>query len=118
MGGGTILILVLSSFMSIEQHIAQASNIVFFIPTSIVAIIVSTKQKQINYKIGSVIAIIGAISAGIGAKFASIIDSKYLKKYFGVFLGIVAVYEILCFFKEYISKRKTHTKNEKGGKQA
>lgn len=29
MGGGTILILILSVFMGIDQHIAQATNLVF-----------------------------------------------------------------------------------------
>lgn len=57
MGGGTILILVLSLFMGLEQHVAQATNIIFFIPTSIVAIIVSIKQKLINFKVGIIIAV-------------------------------------------------------------
>ena len=38
MGGGTILIFLLSFVMGVEQHIAQATNLIFFIPTSIVAI--------------------------------------------------------------------------------
>lgn len=50
MGGGTILILCLSMFMGVEQHIAQATNLVFFIPTSIVAIITNIKQKYIDFK--------------------------------------------------------------------
>ncbi len=110
MGGGTILILVLSGFMGIEQHVAQASNIVFFIPTSIVAIIVSTKQKLINYKVGTLIAITGTVGAIIGSILASKIDSQNLKKYFGIFLGLIALYEIFGYFKEYISKRNMHTK--------
>lgn len=61
MGGGTILILVLSVFMGIEQHTAQATNLIFFVPTSISAIIVSIKDKLINWKIGSIIAISGII---------------------------------------------------------
>lgn len=51
MGGGTILILCLSMFMGVEQHIAQATNLVFFIPTSIVAIITNIKQKYIDFKV-------------------------------------------------------------------
>ena len=50
MGGGTILILVLSNFLGIEQHIAQATNLVFFIPTAISAIIINFRQKLINLK--------------------------------------------------------------------
>ena len=45
MGGGTILILLLSLFMEMEQHIAQATNLIFFIPTSLAAIVINLKQK-------------------------------------------------------------------------
>lgn len=45
MGGGTVLILFLSLFLGIEQHIAQATNIIFFIPTAITAIIVNLKIR-------------------------------------------------------------------------
>ena len=48
MGGGTILIFLLSFVMGVEQHIAQATNLIFFIPTSIVAIIVNLKNKNIK----------------------------------------------------------------------
>ena len=40
MGGGTVLILLLSIFSNIEQHIAQGTNVVFFIPTAIAAIFI------------------------------------------------------------------------------
>ena len=40
MGGGTILIFLLTTFAGIEQHIAQATNLIYFIPTAISAIIV------------------------------------------------------------------------------
>ena len=61
MGGGTILILVLSIFLGVEQHVAQATNLIFFVPTSISAIIVSIKEKLIDWKIGISIAISGII---------------------------------------------------------
>ena len=35
MGGGTILILLLTLFAGINQHNAQGINLIFFIPTSI-----------------------------------------------------------------------------------
>ena len=44
MGGGTILIFLLTFMMGIEQHVAQATNLIFFIPTSIVAIIINIKN--------------------------------------------------------------------------
>ena len=51
MGGGTILILLLSLFTEMKQHLIQGTNLIFFIPTSIVAIFMNVKEKRINYKI-------------------------------------------------------------------
>ena len=48
MGGGTVLILLLTMFANIEQHVAQGSNVVFFIPTAIAAIFVFIKNKNIH----------------------------------------------------------------------
>ena len=45
MGGGTLLIFLLVYVLGIEQHIAQATNLIFFIPTSIIAIIINLKNK-------------------------------------------------------------------------
>ena len=48
MGGGTVLILLLSLFLNIEQHIAQATNLIYFVPTAISAIIVNYREKNID----------------------------------------------------------------------
>ena len=50
MGGGTILILLLTTISGIEQHIAQATNLIYFIPTAISAIIANYKNKIIDFK--------------------------------------------------------------------
>lgn len=110
MGGGTILILCLSMFMGIEQHIAQATNLIFFIPTSIMAIIINIKQKYVDFKTAIPIAISGIIGAVIGAIYSSKTDVKMLKRYFGVFLGLIALWEIYSLTKKYIIKKKTHTR--------
>ena len=112
MGGGTILILVLSIFLGVEQHVAQATNIVFFVPTSISAIIVSIKSKLIEWKIGITLAISGVIGAVIGANISSKMDVKILKRYFGIFLCIIAIYEIYSIIKEYKKQRSPNNKRE------
>ena len=56
----------------------------------------------------------GIVGAIIGALFAQKIESENLKKYFGIFLLLIAVMEIYYFFKENILNKNTHTKrNEK-----
>jgi len=108
MGGGTILILLLSLFVGLDQHVAQATNLVFFIPTSIAAIIINLKQKNINLKVAKLISIFGIIGAIIGAIVADNIDAKNLRKYFAIFILIIAVREIYSLYKEYrIDRKKT-----------
>ena len=46
MGGGAILILLLTLFMNIDQHISQATNLIFFIPTAITSIIINVKKYR------------------------------------------------------------------------
>ncbi len=113
MGGGTILILVLSIFLGVDQHIAQATNLVFFVPTSISAIIVSIKNKLIEWRVGTTIAISGIIGAVIGANVSSKIPVNELKRYFGIFLAIITVYEIYSIIKEYKITKNRNNK-EKG----
>ena len=111
MGGGTILIFALTFILGIEQHIAQATNLIFFILTSIVAIIVNIKNKNINLKLGTYIAIFGILGAIIGANLAIYADVKTLRRYFGFFLCIIIVYEIYSMIKENkISKNEKNIK--------
>lgn len=94
LGGGSILIIGLTLFLGVEQRIAQSVNLIFFIPTAITAIILNSKRKLIKWKTAIPVIISSMISAGIGATFATKIDVIVLKKMFGIFLGLIAIYEI------------------------
>lgn len=111
MGGGTILILLLSIFMELDQHIAQATNLVFFIPTAIASIIINTKNKNILWKDAIPIVIMGIIGATISAQIGSNMNVVLLKKLFGIFLLLIANYEIYSWYKRYIKEKITHTNN-------
>ena len=111
MGGGTILIFLLTTFAGIEQHIAQATNLIYFIPTAISAIIVNYKEKNIDTKLAISVSIFGIIGAIIGAKFAVNTDVQKLRKLFGIFLAIIAIHEIYTLFKEYKQHKKRNNKN-------
>lgn len=110
MGGGTILILCLSIFLGIDQKVAQATNLIFYMPTSIAAIYINIKEKKINFKVAKIITFWGIIGAAIGAVIAQKIDTKMLKKIFGIFLGFIAIHEIYIIIKEYIISKKSNNK--------
>lgn len=103
MGGGAILILCLSLFLGKEQHIAQGANLVFFIPTAIVAIIINMKNKLVKWKTGFLVIAFGIIGAIIGAKISVNLDTKRLKLFFGIFLLGISAFEIYSLF---FKKRK------------
>lgn len=101
MGGGTILIFLLTFIGGIEQHIAQATNLIFFIPTSIVAIIVNIKNRNIDLKLAIIVSTFGILGSIIGANLSVHTDVQTLRKYFGIFLAIIAMHEIYTIIKEY-----------------
>ena len=108
MGGGTVLILLLSLFMNLEQHIAQATNLVFFIPTALAAIIINIKQKNVDKKVALKVSIFGIMGAVVGAIVSEQMSSENLKKYFATFILIIALHEIYVQYREYNRSKKRH----------
>ena len=106
MGGGTILIFLLNTFVGLEQHIAQATNLIYFVPTAISAIIVNYRDKNIDTKLAGIISICGIIGAVIGAIISVNLDVEKLRKFFGIFLVIIAIHEIYTLINEYKLRKK------------
>lgn len=99
-GGGTILIFLLTTFSMVDQHFAQGANLIFFIPTCIVSIIINLKNKNINLKNSFVIMISGTLGAIIGSVISANLKVNYLKKYFGIFLLLIAGFEIFTMLRK------------------
>lgn len=108
MGGGTVLILFLSLFLGIEQHIAQATNIIFFVPTAIAAIMINLKNKNVNLKIATPVCLWGILGAFIGSYISMKMNVNLLRKCFGIFLILIAIYQTYAYIKE--KKRYTNVK--------
>jgi len=98
MGGGTLLIPLLTLGLEISQHTAQAINLIAFLPMSIVAIIIHCKNKLINFKIAIPIIIAGILSSICGSILANNIQSQNLSIWFGIFLIIIGVLQILSLW--------------------
>ncbi|AEY64936.1 sulfite exporter TauE/SafE family protein [Clostridium sp. BNL1100] len=93
-GGGAILIPALVIFVKPEQHIAQSVNLLFFIPTAIVALVIHIKNKNVNFRMGIPIVISGLGGAVLGSKLALSMNGATLKHIFGIFLLVMGLYEI------------------------
>ena len=71
--------------MWIRATYCTSNKFDFFIPTSLIAIIVNVKNKNVNLKLGLIIAVYGILGAIVGANVSMHLDMKSLRKYFGIF---------------------------------
>ncbi|MBR5438772.1 MAG: TSUP family transporter [Clostridia bacterium] len=94
MGGGTILIPILTIFFSVSQHVSQSINLIAFVPMAIVALTVHAKNKLIKTK-GLLFIILPASAVSLLASLLSnSLDGELLKKFFGAFLVCLSVVEL------------------------
>ena len=94
-GGGGVLIIYLVVFANIPQLQAQGINLIFFVPCAILATIIYTIKKQINYKQILPVIIGGIIGASISSFLLQSINTNYLSKAFAIFLIVMGVSSIL-----------------------
>lgn len=102
MGGGTILIPVLTIFFDVEQKQAQAINLVAFIPMAIASLIVHVKNKRVETKGILWIIIPATVLSLAGSLVAQAINGEILKRIFGGFLLLLSVAQ---FFSEEINEK-------------
>ncbi len=86
MGGGTLLIPILTIFLSVAQHQAQGINLLSFIPMSIVALIFHIKNKLVKKEKLWVIILPSILFAVLGSLLAKIVPAEILSRIFGGFL--------------------------------
>jgi uncharacterized membrane protein YfcA len=94
-GGGTLLVPALVFLMNIPQHTAQGICLASFVPTAIVAVITHLRQNNVNIKLALCLTVGALAGALLGATLAHHVEAALLKKFFGVFLVIMGVYEFL-----------------------
>ena len=92
-GGGAILIPALISLTEVTQHEAQSTNLIYFIPTALIALVSHAKSGNIEKKIILKIIIFGVVGAIIGSIIAMNLHSEILRKIFGFFFLSIGVYE-------------------------
>ncbi len=95
MGGGTLLIPVLTIFLSFEQKTAQAINLLVFVPMAIASLIIHIKNKLVDFRVGIPIILSGIVFSIGGSILASRLNNDLLRRIFGGFLLVVGVYQII-----------------------
>ena len=94
-GGGSLLILWLTLGAGITQPEARIINLMFFIPSALIACIFRWKQGRLDIKKILPAIIAGSIASGIFSFLSQHIEIMLLKKLFGVLLLFTGVRELI-----------------------
>ena len=85
-GGGTLLLLVMTLFLGVDQRTAQGINLLFFLPTAASALVCHAKGGYLD-KPTLKTAVPAAVAAAlVGAWAATAVDVEVLRKPFGIYL--------------------------------
>lgn len=85
-GGGTLLLLVMTLFLNVDQRTAQGINLLFFLPTAASALILHARNDFLH-KPTLKRAVPAAVAAALlGSWAATSLDVEVLRKPFGAYL--------------------------------
>ena len=85
-GGGTLLLLVMTLFLGADQRTAQGVNLLFFLPTAASALFCHWKNGVLDRPTLKAAVPFAVLAALVGAWIATAVDTEVLRKPFGVYL--------------------------------
>lgn len=100
MGGGTVLIPLLNIGFGLEQHLAQAINLISFVPMAIVALAIHVKNGLVETSGLVLIILAGLVSCAVGCFIAREINAGVLRRIFGGFLTILSIIQVIGILRK------------------
>ena len=93
-GGGSLLLIYMTSFADLPQNLAQGINLLYFLPAAATALPAHFKNGYVEKK-----ALLPAICAGLAcsaltAWAATALDVEVLRRCFGAFLIVIGLREL------------------------
>lgn len=90
-GGGTLLLLVMTLFLGVDQRMAQGINLLYFLPTAGAGLLFHRKTGMLDRQALRQAIPWGVVTAALGAWAATAMDTAVLRKPFGVYLLVMGV---------------------------
>ena len=90
-GGGTLLLLVMTLFLDVDQRTAQGINLRFFLPTAASALVCHARGGYLDKPTLKSAVPLAVAAALAGAWIATNLDVAVLRKPFGVYLLLSGV---------------------------
>lgn len=93
-GGGSLLVLMLTVVMGTPPETARSINLLFFLPAALIALYFRKKQGLIKWQALLPAIAAGCFAAAAGSCLAAALDTGLLKKGFGILLIITGIREL------------------------
>lgn len=94
-GGGTLLLLVMTLFLGVDQKTAQGINLLFFLPTAVSALICHAKAGYLDKSTLRAAIPVAVVAAAVGAWASTALDAELLRRPFGIYLLLSGISLIL-----------------------
>lgn len=105
-GGGSLLLLWLTSVLSLPYPTARIFNLLFFLPCAVISSLFRWKESKLSVKKILPAIVAGCISAGIFSVIGSVTDTGTIQKLFGGLLLITGLRELLYKPKDSHSQQE------------
>lgn len=89
-GGGTLLLLIMTLLLDVDQTTAQGINLLYFLPTAAMGLIYHRKNGLLEKEVLRAAIPLGTAAAVICAFLATSVNTDILRKPFGIFLLLAA----------------------------
>lgn len=97
-GGGTLLLIYMTAFASLDQQMAQGINLLYFLPTAATALPAHIQNGYVAKKLLLPAILAGLIGTALTAWIATSLNTELLHRIFGGYLVLIGLREL--FHKE------------------
>lgn len=106
MGGGTVLIPILTVFCGVPQHLAQSVNLLSFLPMSAASLRVHKKNGLLDTEGVLWMIVPATVLSVLGGLFVQGISGGALRIGFGVFLCLLSLYQFMVGIRGFLAAKK------------
>ncbi len=110
MGGGTLFIYIMNLFENYTQQKVQYINLWLFIFCSAFSVCMYYKNNKIDFKGLKLVFPITIVVCIISSYISKTIFTDTLKKYFGIFLIVIGIWQLFQIVYKYIKDKKADNK--------
>ena len=101
-GGGSLLIVWLTAVLGWGIHDARAVNLLFFLPSAMIACILRCRHRKLNWKAVIPAIMSGCLLAIAGSIIANWVKTETMQKLFGILLILAGTKEL--FYRDRKAK--------------